>query len=227
VSATTVRTWNPGTAAVLSFLIPGLGHVYKGHIAQGLLFFVVTIIGYLMLIVPGLIVHVCVIVDAYNGRSKEEATAARAHAAATVTPEQRARMRQLNAKAMKVALASLGALVILGVVGGTIASRFDEPRKAAPLGLTDLVCSQTAKTPLVFKAMYHPESSTQYPTIVLTFSGTRKPSSAEATAAASYCLEVAQSAYSLPSNVQLSAAYRDADDRVTTIPLVMQSSNAR
>jgi TM2 domain-containing membrane protein YozV len=35
------RRWNPGVAAVLSFLIPGLGQMYKGQVLSGLLWFLV------------------------------------------------------------------------------------------------------------------------------------------------------------------------------------------
>jgi len=52
------RSFNPGIAAVLSFLIPGLGQIYKGRVLRGFFWFVLTIIGYAFFIVPGLILHV-------------------------------------------------------------------------------------------------------------------------------------------------------------------------
>jgi hypothetical protein len=54
-------------AAVLSVLIPGLGQVYKGQILNGLLWFIVAVIGYTMLIVPGLVVHLCCVIGAASG----------------------------------------------------------------------------------------------------------------------------------------------------------------
>ncbi len=59
-------TWNPGTAAVLSFLIPGLGQMYKGQIFMGFVLMTLTIFGYVLLIVPGLLIHVAVVFDAYS-----------------------------------------------------------------------------------------------------------------------------------------------------------------
>lgn len=53
-----------GIAAVLSFIVPGLGQLYKGQIGRGLLWFFLTIIGYAALVVPGLILHLCCIINA-------------------------------------------------------------------------------------------------------------------------------------------------------------------
>lgn len=61
------RKWEPGVAALLSFLIPGLGQMYKGQVLNGLLWFVLTFIGYLALIIPGLILHVMCVVGAASG----------------------------------------------------------------------------------------------------------------------------------------------------------------
>ncbi|WLD15230.1 GYF domain-containing protein [Planctellipticum variicoloris] len=59
--------WSPGAAAVLSFLFPGLGQMYKGQIGMGLLLLVITVIGYMALILPGLAIHIFTIFDAYSG----------------------------------------------------------------------------------------------------------------------------------------------------------------
>lgn len=61
------RLWSPGVAAVLSFFIPGLGQLYKGKIGKGLVWFIATAIGYALLVVPGLILHLCCIVNAASG----------------------------------------------------------------------------------------------------------------------------------------------------------------
>jgi hypothetical protein len=58
-----VQPWN-GLAAVLSFFIPGLGQLYKGDIGRGIVLFVLTLIGYVLLIIPGVFVHVITILDA-------------------------------------------------------------------------------------------------------------------------------------------------------------------
>ena len=52
---------NPGTAALLSFLIPGTGQMYRGNVLQGLVWFIIVPIGYLCLIFPGLLLHfICI-----------------------------------------------------------------------------------------------------------------------------------------------------------------------
>lgn len=55
-----------GAAPVLSFLIPGLGQMYKGHVLSGLLWFFAVFLGYVCFILPGFILHICCIVNANN-----------------------------------------------------------------------------------------------------------------------------------------------------------------
>jgi len=66
---------SPGLAAVLSFLIVGLGQIYNGQIAKGLLLLLGAIIsGVLMLILIGFIFWIIIwlyaIYDAYNTAKK-------------------------------------------------------------------------------------------------------------------------------------------------------------
>lgn len=61
------RRWIPGVAALISFLIPGGGQMYKGDIGAGIVWFIVVIIGYIMLVVPGLILHIICMVNAASG----------------------------------------------------------------------------------------------------------------------------------------------------------------
>ena len=67
VHITVGRAWSPGVAALLSFLLPGLGQLYKGQPFNGLAWFVITLIGYICLVVPGIILHLCCIVGASMG----------------------------------------------------------------------------------------------------------------------------------------------------------------
>jgi TM2 domain-containing membrane protein YozV len=55
-----------GAAAVMSFFIPGLGQMYHGRIGAGLLWLFVVILGYALMVVPGLILHVICISLAYS-----------------------------------------------------------------------------------------------------------------------------------------------------------------
>ena len=59
--------WSRGVAAVLSFVIPGLGQMYKGQIFNGLAWFVLTAIGYVALVIPGIVLHLCCIIGAAMG----------------------------------------------------------------------------------------------------------------------------------------------------------------
>lgn len=57
-------TFNPGVAASLSFLIPGLGQIYRRKIPQGYCWFFGTIFAYFCLFVPGVITHIICVCDA-------------------------------------------------------------------------------------------------------------------------------------------------------------------
>jgi len=61
------RKWSPGVAALLSFLIPGAGQIYKGSILNGLIWFVLVGGGYVLFFVPGLILHLFCIIGASSG----------------------------------------------------------------------------------------------------------------------------------------------------------------
>lgn len=62
-----VRRWSPGLAAVLSFFMPGLGQLYKGQIINGIFWFLFVSMGYVALIVPGLILHFFCVIGALSG----------------------------------------------------------------------------------------------------------------------------------------------------------------
>jgi TM2 domain-containing membrane protein YozV len=59
--------WSPGIAAVLSLLWPGLGQIYKGQVLNGLVWMVMTVIGYVCFIVPGVVLHLLCIFGAARG----------------------------------------------------------------------------------------------------------------------------------------------------------------
>jgi TM2 domain-containing membrane protein YozV len=61
---------NPFLAAICSFFIPGLGQVYNGETAKGIGVFAGTLIGLFLLIIPGLIVWVFGLYDAYTTAKK-------------------------------------------------------------------------------------------------------------------------------------------------------------
>lgn len=60
---------NPGIAALCSIL-PGLGQIYNGEVGKAVAFLIATIIGGFFLIIPGIIIWVVGIYDAYNVAKK-------------------------------------------------------------------------------------------------------------------------------------------------------------
>ena len=59
--------WSPVVAVLLSFIVPGLGQFYKGQLLNGLVWFVVVVIGYVSFIIPGIVLHLCCLLGAGMG----------------------------------------------------------------------------------------------------------------------------------------------------------------
>lgn len=60
------RAPQPGIAAVLSVLIPGLGQVYAGRLVAGGIWFLATGIAYWAVLLPGFLAHALCIWSAYH-----------------------------------------------------------------------------------------------------------------------------------------------------------------
>jgi len=58
---------NPALAAVLSWAVPGLGQLYKGQFIKAIVWFFLEGVGYLALILPGMLLHFFCIVGAASG----------------------------------------------------------------------------------------------------------------------------------------------------------------
>jgi TM2 domain-containing membrane protein YozV len=58
------RRYSPAAAAALSLFLPGVGQIYSGRVPQGIGWLLATGLGYLLFLVPGLILHICCIVNA-------------------------------------------------------------------------------------------------------------------------------------------------------------------
>jgi DNA-directed RNA polymerase subunit RPC12/RpoP len=56
--------FRPGVAALLSFLIPGAGQMYRGKVGIGLLWFFGVVLGYILMVVPGVILHLLCVFNA-------------------------------------------------------------------------------------------------------------------------------------------------------------------
>lgn len=61
---------DPTLAGILSFLLPGLGHLYIGKSWSGIGLFILTFIGYAFYVIPGLIIHILVIIDSVKETKK-------------------------------------------------------------------------------------------------------------------------------------------------------------
>ena len=55
-----------GVPLLLSLFIPGLGQIVKGEIFKGIIVFVCFVLGCFFFIIPGIIVWVIQLIDAYN-----------------------------------------------------------------------------------------------------------------------------------------------------------------
>ena len=137
-SSAGARAWNPGLAAALSLVLPGLGQLYKGRIAAGLVWFLMTVLGYALLIVPGLVLHFVAVWDAYSGAAKQDISARQTPAemsppltagleTSKVLPAEpgedlaknpTADMRRKNIQALKLVLGTLAGIVLLLIVAG-------------------------------------------------------------------------------------------------------------
>ncbi len=60
------ETRNPATAMICSFFVPGLGQVYNGDPIRGVMIFFGTIIGAFIFLIPGLVVWIFGLYDAYT-----------------------------------------------------------------------------------------------------------------------------------------------------------------
>ena len=55
---------NPAAAAVLSMIVPGAGQLYAGRPLSGVAWFALVTMGYLLLIVPGVMLHILCVASA-------------------------------------------------------------------------------------------------------------------------------------------------------------------
>ena len=67
-----MQRWSRWVAALLSVVVPGLGHGYKGEVAAGVVWFVVVMLAYAFLTAFGLVLHASCIVAAASGEAWTE-----------------------------------------------------------------------------------------------------------------------------------------------------------
>ena len=57
---------NRWLGAFLSFIIPGAGSIYAGKVKTGFLLLILTILGYLAFILPGIFIHLIAVFFGYD-----------------------------------------------------------------------------------------------------------------------------------------------------------------
>lgn len=62
---------DPTLAGILSFFVPGMGHIYIGHPWQGISLLIITGFGFLLFIIPGIILWIFAIWDAVDTAKKD------------------------------------------------------------------------------------------------------------------------------------------------------------
>ena len=61
-----------GIPVVFSFFIPGLGQLIKGHLGKAIGFFLGSLIGLFLLVIPGVLIWLWNLYDAYNSNESGE-----------------------------------------------------------------------------------------------------------------------------------------------------------
>jgi TM2 domain-containing membrane protein YozV len=142
------RLWSPGVAALLSLIIPGAGQIYKGQIGKGLLYLIVVVAGYALFVVPGLILHLLVILDAARGNPYGQYPTRQQPKQRTVETPKRVAAKPAGKQNRAMLLWSV--VIVVGLGFGCVAVAFLFPAKplVSPPGLTITPGSPTAtKTP--------------------------------------------------------------------------------
>jgi len=132
--------WSPGVAAVLSLVIPGAGQMYRGKIGSGFAWLAAVVTGYMMFVLPGLILHVCCIVTAASGGPNTPSGVSPPPQSAVTGPRPATASAERRAPTVKVATpAPIGHLVTSGAVFQAVAILLILGIVAASLGYLDTI----------------------------------------------------------------------------------------
>lgn len=58
-------------AAIVNIFLPGVGQLVQGRFLAFVFFFVATLIGYFLLVIPGILMHIWCILDSVNYKEKQ------------------------------------------------------------------------------------------------------------------------------------------------------------
>lgn len=95
---------SPGVAAVLSLIVPGAGQMYAGRVGGGIVWLLFVVVGYVLFVVPGVMLHLICIFNAH-------ATASNAGRPAPVQPLTTPETVEMSSGAKR----TLGVLAIVGI----------------------------------------------------------------------------------------------------------------
>jgi TM2 domain-containing membrane protein YozV len=101
------RAPSPGVAAVLSLVIPGAGQMYSGHVGGGIAWLIFVVLGYMLFILPGAVLHLVCILTAYSGAQRP--TASGATSVSTTDPDHQS---SVNRILLALVVVTGGALVL-------------------------------------------------------------------------------------------------------------------
>lgn len=63
------QRWSRIVAGVLSLVFPGLGHLYKGQIISGFVWAILVVGGYILFVIPGVILHMLCFLGSMTGNT--------------------------------------------------------------------------------------------------------------------------------------------------------------
>ncbi|UMX47531.1 MAG: hypothetical protein L7H18_03725 [Candidatus Nealsonbacteria bacterium DGGOD1a] len=66
INITTNTKQKYGVPALLSFFIPGMGQIVKGEVLKGIIAFISFVAGCFLFVIPGIIIWIAQLIDAYN-----------------------------------------------------------------------------------------------------------------------------------------------------------------
>lgn len=102
--------WNPGIAALLSFIIPGAGQMYKGQVLNGLAWFAMVVVGYFFICIPGFVLHLLCVGSAAMGDAMK---------------------REKNDLVGNIVVLTIGGLFLMGIITYSMTSKPSASRPAA------------------------------------------------------------------------------------------------
>lgn len=110
---------SPVTAGFCSTLLPGLGQVYNGETGKGFAVFLLTLIGLVLLLVPGLIVWLYAMYDAYTVAGKMNT--------GEIEFRETRTLQVVLFIVFAIILVSIALMVITAIVMAALASRLQPP----------------------------------------------------------------------------------------------------